>query len=109
MLFAQIRASSVKFPNLSKYKTFSSSAITAGNLLYQKLTEHNVTHAWIYSGGAVMPLIDSFYGKSNIKYYINTHEQHAGHSARGYAKSTQNPGVILVTSGPGLTNLITPC
>ena len=80
----------------------------AGNVLYDRLVENNVKHAWVYSGGAVMPLVDSFYDKTNIKYYINTHEQHAGHSATGYAKSTQNPGVVLVTSGPGLTNMITP-
>tara|TARA_B110000483_G_scaffold207787_1_gene252964 strand:+ start:323 stop:2050 length:1728 start_codon:yes stop_codon:yes gene_type:complete len=82
--------------------------MSVGNLLYQKLVENGVKCAWIYSGGAVMPLVDAFYDKAIIKYYINTHEQHAGHSATGYAKSTQKPGVVLVTSGPGLTNMITP-
>ncbi len=54
-----------------------------------------------------MPLIDKFYN-SPINYYINTHEQSAGHAATGYAKSTHKTGVAIVTSGPGLTNMVTP-
>ena len=57
-----------------------------------------------------MPLIDCFYEKynTNINYYINTHEQSGGHSATAYAKSTGKPGISIVTSGPGLTNSVTP-
>ena len=54
-----------------------------------------------------MTLIDQFY-KGPINYFINTHEQNSGHSATGYAKSTNKTGVIITTSGPGATNLITP-
>ena len=81
--------------------------ITGGQLVYKKLQENNVKHAFIYSGGAIMPLIDCFYD-GNIKYFINTHEQNSGHAATGYAKSSNKPGVCIVTSGPGLTNMITP-
>ena len=44
----------------------------------------------------------------NINYYVNTHEQNSGHAATGYAKSSNRTGVAIVTSGPGLTNMITP-
>ena len=81
--------------------------LTGGQIIEKKLLEKNVKHTFIYSGGAIMPVIDTLYN-SKIKYTINTHEQSLGHSATGYAKSSGNPGVCIVTSGPGLTNLITP-
>ena len=45
---------------------------------------------------------------ASIKYYVNTHEQSAGHAATAYARSSGKTGVCIVTSGPGLTNLVTP-
>ena len=54
-----------------------------------------------------MPLVDQFY-KNKINYYINSHEQNCGHAATGYAKSSGKLGVVITTSGPGITNLITP-
>ena len=81
--------------------------LTGAQIIKKKLTEKNVKHTFIYSGGAIMPVIDTLYN-SDIKYTINTHEQSLGHSATGYAKSSGKPGVCIVTSGPGLTNLITP-
>ena len=75
--------------------------------IFNKLIEHNVEHAFLYSGGAIMSLIDKFY-KSDMKYYVNTHEQSAGHAATGYARSSGKPGVLITTSGPGITNAITP-
>lgn len=81
--------------------------MTGGQLIYEKLLERNVKDVFIYTGGAVMPLIDSFYN-GKINYYLNTHEQSGGHAATGYAKSTGNPGISIVTSGPGITNSITP-
>ena len=82
--------------------------ISGGKIIFNKLIQNNVKNVWLYSGGAVMPLIDCFNNQENINYYINTSEQNLGHSATGYAKSTGKPGVCIVTSGPGLTNLITP-
>ena len=76
-------------------------------LIYEKLKYNNVKDVFMYSGGSIMPLIDEFY-KGDIKYYVNTHEQNCGHAATGYAKSTGNTGVSIVTSGPGVTNSITP-
>ena len=80
--------------------------LTGGQVIYKKLLEHNVNDVFLYTGGAVMPLIDAFY-KGKINYYLNTHEQSGGHAATGYAKSTGKPGISIVTSGPGLTNSIT--
>ena len=84
-----------------------SKLMRTSKLIYEKLKHNNVKDVFIYSGGAIMPLIDEFY-KGDIKYYVNTHEQNCGHAATGYAKSTGKTGVSIVTSGPGLTNSITP-
>jgi acetolactate synthase-1/2/3 large subunit len=80
--------------------------LSGGKVIYKKLLEHNVKDVFLYTGGAVMPLIDAFY-KGKINYYLNTHEQSGGHAATGYAKSSGKPGISIVTSGPGLTNSIT--
>ena len=80
---------------------------TGGGIIYRALRKNKVKDIFIYSGGSVMPLIDSLY-KSEINYYINTHEQNTGHAATGYAKSSNRTGVCMVTSGPGITNMITP-
>lgn len=80
--------------------------ITGSQIIYNKLLENDVKDVFMYSGGAIMPLIDCFYNNS-INYYIPTNELSLGLSAVGYAKSSGNPGVCLVTSGPGLTNMVT--
>ena len=80
---------------------------TGGGVIYRALRKNKVKDIFIYSGGSVMLLIDSLYG-SDINYYINTHEQNTGHAATGYAKSSKRTGVCMVTSGPGITNMITP-
>lgn len=82
--------------------------LTGGQIIFNKLIQNNTKNVFMYSGGAIMGLIDCFYNQSKINYYINTHEQHLGHSATGYARSTGKPGVCIVTSGPGITNMITP-
>jgi acetolactate synthase I/II/III large subunit len=82
--------------------------ISGGQIIYRKLVKNNVKDVWLYSGGAIMPLIDCFNNQKEINYYINTTEQNLGHSATGYARSLNKPGICIVTSGPGLTNMITP-
>ena len=83
------------------------SKLTGASIIYNKLIQKKITDVFLYSGGAIMPLVDKFY-HGNINYYVNTHEQSAGHAATGYAKSSEKPGVAIVTSGPGLTNMVTP-
>ena len=82
--------------------------LSGARVIYNKLLEHNVNTVFIYTGGAIMSLIDNFYNNNKIKYYINTHEQSAGHAATAYARVTGKPGISIMTSGPGLTNSITP-
>lgn len=79
-----------------------------GDIIYSSLLKNNVSDVWLYSGGAIMPIIDAFHQKTEITSYIGTHEQNIGHAATGYSKSSNKTGVVIVTSGPGLTNLVTP-
>lgn len=90
------------------YKKFV--GLTGSDIIYKKLLEYGVNTVSIYSGGAIMPLVDKFNYNTNkyIKYYVHSHEQMCGHSSTGYAKASGNMGVSIVTSGPGLTNMITP-
>ena len=81
--------------------------MNVSKLIYNKLIEHKVRDVFMYSGGSVMPLIDQFHDGS-INYYINSHEQNCGHAATGYAKTSNKTGISIVTSGPGVTNSITP-
>ena len=60
-----------------------------------------------YSGGSIMPLIDTFYNDS-IRFIVNSNEQCIGHAATAYSKTSNKTGVAVVTSGPGITNMITP-
>lgn len=82
--------------------------LNGGQIIFNKLVQNNTKNVFMYSGGAIMGLIDCFYKQNKINYYIHTHEQHLGHAATGYARSTGNPGICIVTSGPGITNMITP-
>ena len=75
--------------------------------ILRALINNKVDTIFGYSGGAILPAFDSLQ-RSKIKYYMNRHEQGCGHSAEGYAKVTGKPGVVMTTSGPGVTNLITP-
>jgi len=78
-----------------------------GRILHEALLENGVKHVFGYSGGANLPVLDAFHG-SPINFVMNRSEQCCGHAAEGYAKASGKPGVILTTSGPGLTNIITP-
>ena len=75
-------------------------------LFIEALLEEEVEMIFGYPGGAVLPLYDSLYDKK-IPHILTRHEQGAVHAAEGYAKASGKPGVVLVTSGPGATNVIT--
>lgn len=72
------------------------------------MLRHNVDTIFGYSGGAILPVFDGIYNSPHFKFIMPRHEQGAGHMAEGYAKATGKPGVVVVTSGPGATNVITP-
>lgn len=61
-----------------------------------------------YPGGAILPVFDAIYNSQSFDFILPKHEQGAGHMAEGYARASGKPGVVLVTSGPGATNVITP-
>lgn len=93
--------------------------MTGSQIIYRKLIEYGVNSVNLYSGGAIMDLVDKFHTDNHhndkdlkkiepINYYVHTHEQSVGHASTGYAKATGKIGVSIVTSGPGLTNMITP-
>jgi len=61
-----------------------------------------------YPGGAILPVFDAIYQSPHFEFILPRHEQGAGHMAEGYARASGKPGVVLVTSGPGATNVVTP-
>jgi acetolactate synthase-1/2/3 large subunit len=61
-----------------------------------------------YPGGAILPVFDAIHQSPHFKFILPRHEQGAGHMAEGYARASGKPGIVLVTSGPGATNVITP-
>ncbi|KAI8896204.1 acetolactate synthase [Globomyces pollinis-pini] len=72
------------------------------------MLRHNVKVLFGYPGGAILPVYDAIYNSDYFDFVLPRHEQGAGHMAEGYARATGKPGVVLVTSGPGATNVITP-
>ena len=82
--------------------------MTGAEMVLQALKDHGVTDLFGYPGGAVLPIYDVLFEQTDIRHILVRHEQGAGHAAEGYARSTGKPGVALVTSGPGATNMVTP-
>lgn len=82
--------------------------MTGAEIVIAALQEQGVDVMFGYPGGAVLPIYDSLYSAPEIEHILVRHEQGAGHAAEGYARSTGKPGVALVTSGPGATNMVTP-
>ena len=80
---------------------------TGAEIVFKCLEDQNVEYIFGYPGGAVLPIYDELKNFNSIKHILVRHEQGAGHAAEGYARSTGKPGVILVTSGPGATNVVT--
>lgn len=81
--------------------------MSGGKLVHEALVECGVDTVFGYSGGANLPILDQF-TESPINFVMNRSEQCCGHAAEGYARATGKVGVVLTTSGPGLTNIITP-
>ncbi|CRK16172.1 hypothetical protein BN1708_011671 [Verticillium longisporum] len=84
---------------------------TGGEIFHEMMLRHNVKHVCKYigyPGGAILPVFDAIYNSPHFDFILPKHEQGAGHMAEGYARASGKPGVVLVTSGPGATNVITP-
>ncbi|SGZ51205.1 CIC11C00000002415 [Sungouiella intermedia] len=82
--------------------------LTGGEIFHEMMLRHKVDTVFGYAGGAILPVFDAIYNSDKFKFVLPRHEQGAGHMAEGYARATGKPGVVLVTSGPGATNVITP-
>ncbi|MFW0781901.1 acetolactate synthase large subunit [Rossellomorea marisflavi] len=80
--------------------------INGADMLMKALKEEKVEILFGYPGGAVLPIYDALY-KAPIKHVLARHEQGAIHAAEGYARVSGRPGVVIATSGPGATNLVT--
>jgi len=81
--------------------------MTGAAIVFKALEEQGVDTIFGYPGGAVLPIYDELKNHKKIKHFLVRHEQGAGHAAEGYARSSGKPGVVLVTSGPGVTNTVT--
>ncbi|WP_408009066.1 acetolactate synthase large subunit [Pseudalkalibacillus sp. A8] len=80
--------------------------LTGAETLIHALKQEKVEVVFGYPGGAVLPIYDALY-RNPIRHVLARHEQGAIHAAEGYARVSGKPGVVLATSGPGATNLIT--
>lgn len=82
--------------------------LTGSEIFAEVLVEQGVTTMFGYPGGAVLNLYDALYRyQDKITHIMTAHEQGAAHAADGYARATGKTGVVLATSGPGATNLVT--
>lgn len=121
---ASFEGSSAEYASKSAARTYMKNFLgeTAAHIIYSKLLEHNVETVNGYSGGAILPLLDQFHhshprhgDSKKIRWITNSNESSAGHVAEGIAKSSTEArdgklaaGIIVATSGPGATNLVTP-
>ena len=80
---------------------------SGAEIVFKCLEDQGVEFIFGYPGGAVLPIYDELKNHESIKHILARHEQGAGHAAEGYARSSNKPGVLLVTSGPGATNAVT--
>ena len=81
--------------------------LTGAQALIKSLEHEGVDTIFGLPGGAILPVYDPILD-SSIRHILVRHEQGAGHMAEGYALATGKPGVAMVTSGPGATNIVTP-
>ena len=82
--------------------------LNGSQIIVECLVEQKVDTIFGYPGGAVLNIYDELYKNSDrIRHILTSHEQGASHAADGYARSTGKVGVVIATSGPGATNLVT--
>lgn len=81
--------------------------LIGAEILIECLKEQGVNTVFGYPGGSILDIYDALHRDGTIKHVITSHEQGAAHAADGYARSTGRTGVVIATSGPGATNLVT--
>ena len=81
--------------------------LSGSEIIIECLKREGVKYIFGYPGGAVLHIYDALFNSNEIKHVLVRHEQGATHAADGYARACGKPGVVLVTSGPGITNCVT--
>ena len=81
--------------------------MTGAEMVIRAFRDQGVDTLFGYPGGAVLPIYDALYHQTDVKHVLVRHEQGAVHAAEGYARSSGKVGCVLVTSGPGATNIVT--
>ena len=82
--------------------------LSGADIVVETLIEQGVKTVFGYPGGQVINLYDALYTRSDrIEHVLTAHEQGAAHAADGYARASGEVGVVIATSGPGATNLVT--
>jgi len=81
--------------------------LNGAQILINSLESEDVEYVFGYPGGAVLHIYDALETQDAVKHILVRHEQGATHAADGYARTSGKPGVVLVTSGPGITNAVT--
>ena len=81
--------------------------LSGSEIIIECLKKEGVEYIFGYPGGAVLHIYDALFNTDKIKHVLVRHEQGATHAADGYARACGKPGVVLVTSGPGITNCVT--
>ena len=81
--------------------------LSGSEIIIESLKKEGVNYIFGYPGGAVLHIYDALFAAKDIKHVLVRHEQGATHAADGYARACNKPGVVLVTSGPGITNCVT--
>jgi acetolactate synthase-1/2/3 large subunit len=81
--------------------------LTGAEITVRCLADEGVDYLFGYPGGAVLHIYDELFKQDKVKHILVRHEQAAVHAADGYARACEKPGVVLVTSGPGVTNAVT--
>lgn len=104
------RANGVKAPAKAEPKAnvVAPQQMTGAQSVVRSLEEIGVEVIFGIPGGAVLPVYDPLYDSKKLRHVLVRHEQGAGHAASGYAHATGKVGVMMATSGPGATNLVTP-
>ncbi|MEZ0049213.1 acetolactate synthase-1/2/3 large subunit [Mycobacterium sp. MAA66] len=89
-------------------RTVAPQQMTGAQAVVRSLEELDVDTIFGIPGGAVLPVYDPLFDSKKVRHVLVRHEQGAGHAASGYAHATGKVGVMMATSGPGATNLVTP-
>lgn len=89
-------------------KRIAAHQLTGAESVVRSLEELDVEVIFGIPGGAVLPVYDPLFDSQKLRHVLVRHEQGAGHAASGYAHATGKVGVMMATSGPGATNLVTP-